>query len=90
MPISMNELARAREVVSWLLEELHLQAYMFEIEPRGERWEILVECSMAGGWTRFRLSSAQDTLLQARDNALAHQQLLDDWGSVLSACVRKP
>ena len=45
MPVSINDLALAREAVSKVLEELQLDAYIFEVEPREGQWEIRVECA---------------------------------------------
>jgi hypothetical protein len=89
MALSMNELARAREVVGSILEELHLDAYMFEVEPTDRQWEIRVECAVQEGWETVRLRAARDYLLRGAEDAVAHQVLLDTWREALSACVRK-
>lgn len=89
MPLSMNELARAREVAGAILEELGLDAYMFEVEPGDRQWEIRVECAVQGGWEVVRLRAAKEYLLRGDEDAVAHQVLLDTWREALSACVRK-
>ncbi len=88
MSVSMSELVRAREVVEGLLEELHISAYRFEVEPRGETWEILIECTVRGGWMRRELKAGREELLRGGDDAVVRQRLLDDWTAALSACQR--
>jgi len=90
MQVSLSELARAREVVGSVLEELHLDAYLFEVEPREGQWEIRVECAIAGGWESCRLGAEKDYLLRGADDAVVHEVLVDSWGEALSACLRKP
>jgi len=86
----MVELARARDVVARVLEELRLEAYLFEVEPREGQWEVRVECAMADGWTTCRLTADREYLLRGMDDAVVHQVLADDWGEALAACRRKP
>jgi hypothetical protein len=89
MQVSLIELARAREVVGSVLEELQLDAWLFEVEPREGQWEIRVECAVAGGWESCRLSAEKDYLLRGADDAVVHEVLVDSWGEALSACLRK-
>lgn len=88
MFVSVEELARAREVVSELLEELRLDAYLFEVEPRADELEVRVECAIADGWASYRLIAAKEQLLRGVDDATVRQRLLDDWRETLSDCVR--
>jgi len=89
MRVSMNDLAGAREAVGRLLEELQLDAYIFEVEPHEGQWEIRVECAAAGGWETCRLTADKEYLLRGSDDAIAHQLLIDNWREALSDCVRK-
>ncbi len=88
MQVSTSELARAREVVSKLLEELDLDAYLFEVEPREGQWEIRVECAVADGWATCLLTAEKEYLLRGTDDAISHQLLLDNWREALSSCLR--
>jgi hypothetical protein len=88
MSISMTELARAREIVGGLLDELRLDAYVFEVEPGDDGWDVRVECAVAEGWETCRLRAPKASLLGAADEAAARRRLLDDWAEVLSACLR--
>lgn len=89
MSISMKELGQAREVVGRLLDELQLDAYVFEVEPREGQWEIRVDCAVTDGWESCMLSAEKEYLLRGGDDAVAHQVLLDNWREALSDCLRK-
>jgi len=87
--LSRNELAQAREVVERVLEELRLDAYLFEVEPRPGQWEIRVECAVEGGWETCRLSADKEYLLRGVDDAVVHGVLIDNWREALAACRRR-
>jgi hypothetical protein len=88
MTLSIAELARARETTAELLDEMGLDAYLFEVEPRDEQWELKVECAVEeeGAWESFALSVPKEILLASRDDALIRQRLLAEWRGRLSAC----
>ena len=86
MSATIEQLATAREVVAKLLEELQLDAYLFEVEPLEGPWEVKVECPVEGGWETFRLTIKKEYLLRGIDEAVLHEMLLDDWREALSAC----
>ena len=89
MTLSMTELAQARDVVGRVLDELQLDAYLFEVEPHEGQWEIRVECPVAGGWQTCRLTADKEYLLRGSDDAVVHEVLIDAWRDALSACRRK-
>lgn len=89
MDFSVDELARMRITVTALLDELHLDAYLFDIEPTPGQWEVKVECATDTGWGTFRLTAETDYLLHGRYDAVAHAVLLDNWRDSLSACKLK-
>lgn len=89
MELSAEELAQMRMNVSTLLDELRLDAYLFDIEPRPGQWEIRVECATDNGWGTFRLTADSDYLLHGRDDAVAHAVLLDNWRDTLATCKTK-
>ncbi len=88
MTLSITELARAREVTAELLDDLGLDAYLFEIKPRDELWELRVECAMVseGAWESTTLRVSKETLLMSHDDASIHQRILAEWRSRLVAC----
>lgn len=83
---STQELARVREFISRVLDELCIDAYLFEVEPREGQWEITVECAVAEGWERVRLMADKALLLQGDEDVVAHAQLRDAWREALSGC----
>jgi len=87
MQLSTEELANAREIVIQILEELRLDAYLFEVEPREDELEIKVECAVEGGWETVKLMVAKELLLRGIDDPGAHQLLLENWRDVLCACL---
>lgn len=89
MELSAEELAQMRMNVTALLDELQLDAYLFDIEPRTGQWEIRVECATDNGWGTFRLTAESDYLLHGRNDAVAHAVLLDNWRDTLAACKTK-
>jgi hypothetical protein len=88
MQMSASELARTREVVSRVLEELNLDAYIFEVEPHEGQWEIRVECAVADGWETCRLTADKEYLLRGADDAIVHEVLVDNWREALCDCLR--
>ncbi|MBI3772777.1 MAG: hypothetical protein HY272_08780 [Gammaproteobacteria bacterium] len=90
MTLSITELALAREATTELLNELGLDAYLFEVEPRDAQWELKVECAMAtdGAWESIRLFVPKEVLLMSQDDASIHQRILADLGGHLIACRR--
>lgn len=88
MRVSTSELARTREVVGKVLEELRLDAYIFEVEPGDGQWEIRVECAVADGWETCRLTADKEYLLRGTDDAIVHEVLVDNWREALCDCLR--
>lgn len=89
MKPSIAELAGVRETVSKLLNELQLEAYLFEIEPQEEQWQLTVECAIDEGWEIVKLKANKDYFLHGADDAIVHQLLIDEWREALSACKVK-
>lgn len=87
--LSMTELAQAREVVQRVLEELQLDAYLYEVEPREGQWAIKVECAAEDGWETCRLTADKEYLLRGADDAVVHEVLIDNWREALADCRRK-
>lgn len=87
MPLSTAEFTSAREIVSKILDELGLDAYLFEVEPGEDKLEITVECAVEGGWETVKLIVDKKLLLRGIDDPEAHQLLLENWRNVLSACL---
>ena len=88
MTLSIVELAKVRDTTAELLDELRLDAYLFEIEPRDEQWELKVDCAVAadGAWESITLLVPKEMLLLSRDDAAIRQRMLAEWRGRLAAC----
>jgi hypothetical protein len=91
MIISAEELVAVREAANAILEELKLDAYLFEIEPQDSHYELLVECACEsdGGWVSVSLTLPKDKMLAGFDDANIRQQLFAYWNKKLSVCKRR-
>jgi hypothetical protein len=89
MKITTNQLTQARDTLSSLLEEIGLENYVFEVEPKEKQWGVTIECEIDEGWERFELSASEDYITRGKDDAILHQFLLDEWGDALQACKKK-
>jgi hypothetical protein len=85
MEISEKELTQARDTVESLLEQLGLSAYLFEVEPRADHWEVRVECAPDSGWQSSVLVIDENWMQACRIDAGARAQLLSEWRKRLQA-----
>ena len=88
MSISTLDLAKARESANTILEELQLDAFIYEVEPRDDVWELTIECAceVDGGWETIMLQVPKRMLLGSFDDDKIKQQLLEYWKKVLADC----
>ena len=82
----MTELEATRETVAKLLDELQLVAYLFEVEPQDDQWQLTVECAIEEGWETVKLKAKKDYFQHGANDTLLHKLLLDEWREALSAC----
>jgi hypothetical protein len=90
MEYTSVELAMARDVSKALLEGLGLDAYLFEVEPKEDYWELKIECAneIDGSWTTTSVQIADELLMGASKESGKEEQLLEFLGKELSACKR--
>ncbi len=86
MPLSTVELTQARQAVAALLEQLGLEAYLFEVEPRDGQWEIRLECAVQDGWQALAWPVEKTALLASGQDAALRETLLRDWRHRLASC----
>jgi hypothetical protein len=79
MRLSEKELNEARDTVQILLEQLGLAAYLFEVEPRTDHWEVRVECAPDSSWQSSILNVDESWLAACRTDAGAREKLLEEW-----------
>lgn len=91
MALSMTELARAREATAGLLDELGLDAYLFEVESGGEQWRVRIDCALdRESWQSVTLSASRSELLASAQDAAARATILEEWRQRLAACKVTP
>ena len=88
MDLSTSDLAKARETARSILEELRLEAYLYEVEPKNDVWEIKIECgsNIDGGWEMLTLKVPKQMLLDRHEDLSTKQSLMDDWRTKLAGC----
>lgn len=93
MSLSMIDLAKARESANAILEELQLDAYIYEVEPCNGTWELKIECAcqVDGGWESVIIQVPRQMLLESFTDEKAKQQLFEYWKNQLAGCkLRQP
>lgn len=78
MQLSEKALIEARDTVQALLEQLGLAAYLFEVEPRADHWEVRIECAPNSGWQSSVLNVDERSLEACRTDAAARDQMLNE------------
>jgi len=89
--LSTLELARARVNASAILEELQLDAYIYEVEPHEGDWEIKIECAceINGDWEMISLKVPKDMLLDSDHENTAKASLYAYWKKKLHRCKQR-
>lgn len=90
MNISTRALTQAKEATAGLLEQLGLEAYLFEVEPRDGPWEVHVDCALSDGWQSLTLPVDVTRLLDTRSNEALRLQVLQDWRARLGLPLSDP
>jgi hypothetical protein len=90
MTVTSAELASARELIASLLEAMGLDAYLFEVEPKEEHWELKIECANEedDSWTATSMQIANHLISAAasdhKNKGILHEFLEHE----LLACKR--
>lgn len=87
MSLTTVELSEASQAAAALLEELGLDAYLFEVEPHLDaEWELQVECAVDEGWQRLCIPIDKEALLASRHDEARRRELMDEWRERLGTC----
>ena len=89
MEITINDVAKAREIVSDLLDELKMEAILFEIEPLDACWELHIECAVSFGWKMIRIPVQKKELLDCQEDSNAYKNILAKLRDALSVCTHR-
>ena len=84
--LSIAELAQVRGNLDKILDELQLDAYLYEVEPQEGQWQLTIECAIEDGWETVKFSANEEYFLRGVDDAVIHDILLDGLREALSAC----
>lgn len=87
--IGTLDLVMARELLTRILDELELDAYLFDIEPGEGAWTVKIECAAGGGWERVELSLSNDQLCRASGEIGVMKQLSEEISERLRDCKRR-
>lgn len=90
MPPSTWDLLRAKEAAQGLLDEMGIDAYLFDVEPRNGPWLLKVDCAIENGWQSTAVPFDKDDLLASQREAEIRSKLLESWRSKLAACKMAP
>lgn len=86
MVLSAKELAEARHAAELLLDDLGIEAYLFEVEPLEVAWKVYVECAVAEGWQSLAFPVDKAKLLESLGNPRLREQLRESWRKELANC----
>lgn len=88
MEISSSDLIKARENASAILQQLNLDAYIYDVEPNKNTWLLTIECACAidGGWQTVTLQIPRQILIDGFDDEGVQSDLMDFWKKKLSTC----
>lgn len=89
MSLSTVEYAKARDTVGRMLDELQLKAYLFEVEPAGDKLTVKVECALDGEWEVAELNFDSNTVLQAIDDPETYRSVRERLRTAVTACLPK-
>jgi len=89
MPLSMQNLATARDIVQNLLEYLDVDAYVFDVEPGENAWMIHLECGAEDGWHTRVIEVAPARLANTESDVGERERLVQEWDRILSDCQRR-
>jgi len=85
--ISTHDLARAKDAVARLLEQLDLSAYLYDVEPADDGpWQVRIDCAAGEAWQSLSLSVDADLLLRSVADAGVGARILEEWRRSLAGC----
>lgn len=75
MILSAAELSAAKDATDALLDELGLEAYLYEVELEEDAWRIRVDCATMQGWQSLSVTVDKQTLLASPTDPAARSHL---------------
>lgn len=77
--LAPERLIGAREAASSLLDEIGIANYRFDVEPRGQAFEVLVEHARDGEWHTASIHEDGRALLSALRDPAVRAELRERW-----------
>lgn len=77
MILSAAELSAAKDATGALLDELGLEAYLYEVELEEDAWRIRVDCATMQGWQSLSVTVDKQTLLASPNDPAARSRLTE-------------
>lgn len=86
MATTSSDFIQARLLIDGILDELELDAYLFEIEPHDGQWELKVECAVDEGWGSYSVTLDEAQVYAGFDQEAARHELKQQCRQSLAAC----
>ncbi len=87
MALSIHDLGQAREAAAGVLDDLGLEAYVFDVEPGETAFRVHVEYRTTAGWQTRDMQVAPRQLADAAGDARSRARLAEQWGDWLDLPV---
>lgn len=88
MHLSTTELAKAKNAVTSLLDELGLQSYLFDVEPREAQWQVKIECAAPdGAWQSIQMEIDKDLLTNSHEPG-SRSKVIENWRGRFNDCFK--
>ena len=83
MSLTQAVLIAARHAASQLLDQMGLENYLFEVEPRPGSWAVHIEHPRNGAWHEQTLVASERELLETLDDPDRRVSLANRWSCEL-------
>lgn len=88
MNLSTTELFKAKNAVNSLLDELGLQSYLFDVEPRDQQWQVNIECAAPdGAWQSIHMEIDKELLTNSHEPD-SRSKLIEKWRGRINDCFK--
>ncbi len=83
--LAIDQLLGARAAAELVLDEVGLRNYRFDVEPKGDHFDVIVEHERDGAWHDVRLIEDASVLLAVRDDASTRRSVASRWRERLTS-----
>ncbi len=86
MTTTSSDFIQARLLIDEILDELGIDAYLFEIEPHDGQWQLKVECAVDEGWGSFSVALDETKVYAGFNGDTARNEIKEQCRQSLIAC----